>query len=420
MATKITPEFLQLDEQPMVDTSVDSVEFYEIKLSNPDTDRNPRFTVDYTDQWVLPNEAYLQMTGEIVKAADDSSYAAADNVAFVNNGPLHLFERAIYKIDNQAVETIEKPGEASLVTSLVDYSDDYVNSMGEQLMIAKDTKDNDTADTNTGFVKRKAHKNFDLCIPLSHIFGFARGVNKVFYGMTHTVELQKATNLDNAIFRKNDVDAARVKLTGLSLWMPRVTPSPESSAKLLKFISGKKEMQAPFQQVKYFDKAFDNNTDITWDITQFSKTDRPRHVFVAFRKRDKENSQEQNNAIFDPCAVSDISLTVNGEIHPRFPYSVDFANSQVGRPYRDLLNYRGIDNKYDTGMLITKSDFLSRYPVYHFNLERMPEALNDSASNIQLRARLNAAGNYRVHVTMLSDRNLTFTGDGKKMNVNLR
>ena len=92
----------------------------------------------------------------------------------------------------------------------------------------------------------------------------------------------------------------------------------------------------------------------------------------------------------------------------------------MGRPYRDLLNYRGIDNKYDTGMLITKSDFLSRYPIYHFNLERMPEALNDSASNIQLRARLNAAGNYRVHVTMLSDRDLTFTGDGKKMNVNLR
>ena len=122
-------------------------------MANPDTEDNPRFTIDYTDQWVLPKEAYLQMTGEIVKAADGSSYAAADKVAFVNNGPLHLFDRAIYKIDNQAVEIVEKLGEASLITSLVDYSDDYVNSMGEQLMIAKDTKDNDTADTNTGFVQ---------------------------------------------------------------------------------------------------------------------------------------------------------------------------------------------------------------------------------------------------------------------------
>ena len=171
------------------------------------------------------------------------------------------------------------------------------------------------------------------------------------------------------------MDAAKVKLTGLSLWMPRVIPSPESSTKLLMFISGKKEMQAPIQQVKYFDKVFANNTDMSWDITQFRKTDRPRHVFVAFRLRDKEGDQGKNNTLFDPCAVTDISLTVNGERHPRFPYSVDFANNQVGRPYRDLLNYRGIDNKYDSGMLITKSDFLSRYPVYHFDLKRMPEAV---------------------------------------------
>ena len=49
-------------------------------------------------------------------------------------------------------------------------------------------------------------------------------------------------------------------------------------------------------------------------------------------------------------------------------YSVDFANKQVDRPYRDLLNYRGVDNKYDSGMLITMSDFVSKYPVYHFDL----------------------------------------------------
>lgn len=263
MATKVTADFLNLEERPMEDTSVDAMEYYEIKISNPDMDNNHRFTVDYTDQWTLPSEAYLQMTGEIVKAADDSSYAAADKVGFVNNGPLHLFEKATYKIDNQAVETIEKPGEASLVTSLVNYSDDYVNYMGEQLMVAKDTGGNDTEDTNTGFVTRKAHKKFDLCIPLSHVFGFARGVNKTLYGVTQTLELEKGTSQDNVLYRKNDVDAARVKLTGLSLWMPRVIPSPESQAKLFKFMNSGKEMITPFQQFKYFDKAFDNSTAIS-------------------------------------------------------------------------------------------------------------------------------------------------------------
>ena len=419
MATKVTADFLNMNEKPLVDTSVNALEFYEHQIANPDTDSNPRFHIDYTDQYILPSEAYLQLTGEIVKSADGASYTA-EKVAFVNNGPLHMFDSATYKINNQVVERVDSPGEATLMMSLVDYSNDYIDSMGEQLMIAKDAGANDTADTNTGFVKRKAHKKFDLCIPLKHIFGFAKDVNKVLYGMTHTVELVKRNSFSNALLKATSVDEAKVKLTGLSLWMPRITPSPEAEAGLLKFMESNKEINTPFQQVKYFYKEFNDIKDVTWDITQFSKTDRPRHVFVGFRKTDKENNQEQNNAVYEPCAVTDISLVVNGDTYPRFPYSIDFANKKVGRVYRDLLSYRGIDNKYDTGMLITKSDFLDRYPVYHFDLERMPEMLNDSASMIRLKAKLNAGAAYNAHVVVLADRELSFTGDGKRMNVNLR
>ena len=66
MTTSIIEEFLKVDEQPTVDTSVGSLQFYEIQLAGPDTADNPRFTIDYADQWVLPKEAYSQMTGEIV------------------------------------------------------------------------------------------------------------------------------------------------------------------------------------------------------------------------------------------------------------------------------------------------------------------------------------------------------------------
>ena len=420
MATKIIADFLNMEERPMEDTSVDSIELYEDKISDPETTSNPKFTIDYTTQWTLPSEAFLQMTGEIVKAADGSSYGAGDNVGFVNNGPLHLFARAVYKINNKIVEQVERPGEASLITSLVDYSDDYVNSMGEQLMIAKDVEGNNTDDTNTGFVKRKAFKKFDLCIPLRHFFGFARGVNKAVDSVTHTVELVKSACQNNALYRKGGVDAATVKLTGLSLWMPRVLTSPESNTMLLKFINSGKELMTPFQQVKHFDKVYNNLTDITWDIIRYTETDRPRRVFIAFRLEDKENTQTGNNGIFDPRALTDILLIVNGDFHPRVPYSVDFANGAVGMPYRDLLNYRGIDNKYDTGMLITKSDFLTRYPVYHFNLERMPKSMTGGVSTIQLKAKLNAGGNYRVHATVLADREMSFFGSGKRMNIKLR
>lgn len=85
-----------MSEKPLIDTSIQSIEFYEIKISDPDSDRNPRFTINYTDQWTLPCEAYPQFTGKLVKN-DGADYANADNVAFVNNGPLHTFERLCIK-----------------------------------------------------------------------------------------------------------------------------------------------------------------------------------------------------------------------------------------------------------------------------------------------------------------------------------
>lgn len=90
-------------------------------------------------------------------------------------------------------------------------------------------------------------------------------------------------------------------------------------------------------------------------------------MFVAYRLRNKEDNKEQNNGVFDPCGMN-----VGGERRssPEISVYSGFANRQVGRLFRDLLNYRGVDSKYNSGMLITKRDFTKRYPAYHFNLEK--------------------------------------------------
>ena len=54
-------------------------------------------------------------------------------------------------------------------------------------MIEKDDNNATMAD-DVGFKTRKANRVFDVCIPLSHIFRFARDVNKNTYGLTHTID----------------------------------------------------------------------------------------------------------------------------------------------------------------------------------------------------------------------------------------
>ena len=417
MTTSVTFDYLTLGELPHQDDSIDKREWQEHSPININAD-NPNIQITYSDQWTLPSEAYIQITGEIVKNADGSSYGDGDKVGLVNNGPMFLFKRLTYKIDKQVVEEVTNPGVASLMTSLVDYSDDYLNVMGEQLIVIKDTAYNDTENTNTGFVKRKSHKKFGVCIPLKHIFGFARGFNKVVYGVNHALDMLIDNAYANALYRKNDVDAAKVKLSRLSLWMPRVHPSPKSSVNLFDFIKSGKKLRAPFQRVQYHTNQFVTLNTLKWNIAHFDLKDRPRHVFVALQLQDKNNDQAAHNGIFDPCALTTISLKVNGTDYPNQPYLIKLANKEVGRPYMDLLGYKSFIDRYNSGMLITKSDFMARYPVYHFNLEQMPD-LSTSTSMFELEAKLAAGGAYDVHVVISADCDTNFYGEGARMRLKM-
>lgn len=422
MTTNITNEVLQLDEHSMKDDSIEKIEFQEVVINDIDARNTLNFIIDYTDQWILPCEAYIQFTGKIVKN-DGTAYAAAANIAFTNNGIMNYFRTARYMINNQDIEVVENPGEASLVMGLVDYSEDYAKMMGDQICFHVDGPTTTAEAANLGFASRKAmtwiegtgHR-FDFCIPLSHIYRFAKDVRKVFYGMTHNIELIKG-NVNDAIMRAAAADAGKVTLTGASLWYPRVTPSLKEQAKLTKWIASSKQMNHLYQQVKHYSVNFvQAMTNPTWNITNYTGTsDRPRHVFITFQTVVKQNNQEQNNSVFDAMALTDISLYANNERLPYTPHKVDYANNQYGRVYRDLLNYRGVDNDYDGGMLITKKSFKAQYPIYHFDLEQSKEPLNNTTSLLQMKATLAPTGDYRAIAVILSDRELTFKADGKQM-----
>ena len=139
---------------------------------------------------------------------------------------------------------------------------------------------------------------------------------------------------------------------------------------------------------------------------------------MALQLQDKNNDQAAHNGKFDPCALTTISLKVNGTDYPNQPYLINFANKEVGRPYMDLLGYKSFIDRYNSGMLITKSDFMARYPVYHFNLEQMPD-LSTSTSMLELEAKSAAGGAYDVHVVIIADCDTNFYGEGARMRLKM-
>ena len=173
-----------------------------------------------------------------------------------------------------------------------------------------------------------------------------------------------------------------------------------------------------FQEVKHISQSFATLDNVSWDINSFTGKERPRHVFIAFQLDNKKLEQDVNNAIFDICGVKTIGLHVNGNTIPNQAYEIDFTKKKVTRPYGHLLKYKGAIDKYHTGMLISKTDFMTRYPIYHFDLERIPP-FSSGTGTIWLEASIDAPSSYTVHAVLLADKDMSFRGMGTKMQLKI-
>ena len=209
--TDISSPILDLLSPTIRDESIDSVEWSEYEPQEPNARKLLQLWVNNTDQYTLPCEAYLEIAGQLTKA-DGTLYAEGDKIAIVNNGIMALFGDARYKINGMTVESVDNNvGIATTIMGLARMSDDYAKTAGTNFMWAKDTSeaaetDPAAADYNLGFAIRQKllHSDggdgkFTAIVPLSHIFGFARDVRKVFYGVKHELELQRRQTDDEAI-----------------------------------------------------------------------------------------------------------------------------------------------------------------------------------------------------------------------------
>ena len=62
--------------------------------------------------------------GRLTKA-DGTANVNEDEVALTNNAIMHLFSRIEYHLSNQLIESLNYPGQATIMLGLLKYSDDF-------------------------------------------------------------------------------------------------------------------------------------------------------------------------------------------------------------------------------------------------------------------------------------------------------
>ena len=149
--------------------------------------------------YALPSKSYINIKGQLRRNDNNNAYAAADEVALLNNAMMYLFTEVKYDLDSTNIEKLSSPGQITSMLGYLSQPDDFSTSAGLKYCWNKDTNTHASSaefaanagapgagytparnpEYNAGFAARKGllfssnpRGHFSFNIPLSHIFGF--------------------------------------------------------------------------------------------------------------------------------------------------------------------------------------------------------------------------------------------------------
>ena len=124
-------DVLKFTDTPIIDESIEEYEYHEyepITGSSLTNSGDIRFRIESQDVFTHPSESNLIFEDRLTKA-DGTLYVIADEVALTNNSIMYPFSRIEYHLSNQLIESLNYPGQATTMLSLLKYPDDFQRLM---------------------------------------------------------------------------------------------------------------------------------------------------------------------------------------------------------------------------------------------------------------------------------------------------
>ena len=329
-----------------------------------------QFTINDRSSYFDWFNAYFEVDFEVVQKAT-AEYLAATRITMINDAASLIADMQV----KQNGKTVYDSNNLYRVTNkknILTMSQDYANSSATSEYFYLDTgdttiKDGGDANYNKGFTIRSAlvlaGKIQNSIIPLNQ-FSFFEGLERNLLPPSQIQISPKLTDGATLIYRNNGVDAGKVVVSKLVLWILRMLFNSDG----LNFVQNNhiKTEWAYLREMLQVSQDSDQR-EATFNITSGVK--HPKHKFVYLQRRVRSSNQEHNPHILDTFKVNadnnDLArLEVgNGVYYPEFEYS----ESDKVRIYRDVINYVHKQNDKNTGSLLTRDNFEKLFGFLYFN-----------------------------------------------------
>jgi hypothetical protein len=448
-------DYLNILDPIIYDNSIEFLQYSEHTPQSQNNLDNPggiiQIDINATDAYLLPAKSYIQIKGQLVRNDNNNPFDENIEIALVNNAMMYLFENITYQIGTTAVESITSPGQVTSMLGYLSYPDDFNTCAGLMSCWSKDTTEHansakyessaavaagaaiaashftprENPNYNQGFaVRRGLLKNavprgsFSFLIPFDHVFGFGT-YNKVIYNIKHSLKFTRKSTDDQAIHRAANVQNGKVKLTSISWRVPEVKLELTKLVELRDIIESKEIIPVGFQARTTDSTVVNQTRHFTWRTNVISGVEKPRWIIVGFQT-DKNETQEQNPAVFDNLNLTSASARLNTEKYPNDDIVINFPANDYAVLYEMFDNFKKEYYGFNSlvgGTQVNFPAFKSLYPIIVFDVRHQNEKLAVGSIDMQLKFKFQHAvpANTYAYVTIISDRVYHLKSDGKNL-----
>lgn len=391
------------------------------------------FTTDTNSFLSLP-DAQLEVVFQVTTSGD-AALSVADQTALGSNGWL-LFQDAQLSINEQVIDKIQNPAHAVHQRNLVEGSKQAIDSMGQNSHYYIDSVPT-SASGVSGMVQYVAgmtgtqtgtspvsfyHETQYVKTSLGGATGVVESVNKnsqfdpsfkrkvdralttqrIFLALKDVfpilsvvglskgskigVELNKISNVAEALFGSQSTTGCKIVISRVALWVPRMRPSLEALARVEKQLSEAPVIQAEYEKIQTYKLPYStlDAADHTYSLP--SKSSSPQRMYVAFSRAVRSTSQHWNPLEYDTpysktAALSKIECRLNGKTVPGLVYN---PINDRHRILYDLYRMAGKTyNDVDSSPL-TVENWSTMFPIIGFDLSYAESSQFESKSYSQI------------------------------------
>ena len=430
----IIEEEYKLDAPAYTANNAEEYEMLEVRSDNLTITNDPvfRMSLKDTSTYTNLNKGYLEVKFKIVKASDGSDYTGDAKITLANSIGC-LFSRVQARLQNTIVETRDEAHLCNHLKNLVEYSEDYSRSSATNELYYKNTGTSFGSDNtefittaNEGFTSRNAFYNdgfakslertknsavITCILPLPHLLGIAT-VDRVMSGNTFDLELTRS-NASDHLFRASGVADGKVSFERMSLWLPRIRPTPELDMSLKSqmvngVVSDYKFLDYNAYRTQPLSTSAGSNTQ---RIT--TQSEKILHVFVALRRGSRTQEFPVN---LTRDEVNEIEVRLNGKSYPSRAYQSMDTSEGKSRAYLELLRQMSRSADYSAGIQLSIEDY-AKQTILGFDLTSQDENWSKCASTLEVVSNLKTSTNSEARqfdVVVVSERNVNVSYTGSQ------